>query len=324
MRALLFLLSLASLLIAADAPLPPGAQPQNLGAIGAGEGPAWHPDGFLYFTGRPGITRRDASGRVQVSRAGAGGANGLLFDLQGGLVTCESETRRITRTEPDGRITVLADGYEGHRFNSPNDLTIDTQERIYFTDPRYGKRDGMEMRDAEGRFVEGVYRIDSPGKVSRILTHEIERPNGIFASPGDRFLYVADNNNNQVGGARKLYRFLLQQDGTVDTSSRKLIFDWHDGRGPDGVKLDRQGRLWVAAGLNRPSRYESADRFKGGIYVLSPEGKLLTFIPIPQDEVTNCAFGGPDYRTLFITAGGTLWAIPTNAQGVVPFQKASR
>lgn len=309
----------------AASPLPKGAKPANLGAIGAGEGPAWHPSGSLYFSGGGRITRRDTSGTVTVFREQSG-SNGLLFDREGRLVVCESRERRVTRTEPDGKITVLADNYEGKRFNSPNDLTIDSKGRIYFTDPRYGNRDNMETRDTEGRLVEGVYRIDAPGNVARLTTsREVDRPNGILVSPRDEFLYVADNNNNTVGGARKLWRFRLKPDGTIDPSSRKLIFDWHDGRGPDGVKMDRKGRLYVAAGLNAPHPpFETADKFKGGVYILSPDGKLLDFVPIPKDEVTNCAFGGADLKTLFITAGGTLWSIPVDTPGRVTFQSDSK
>jgi gluconolactonase len=305
-------------------PLPTGAKPTNLGEVGAGESPLWHPSGYLLFSGRGRIHRRDASGAVSVYRDQAG-TNGLLFDHQGRLVACESRNRRVTRTEADGSITVLADGYEGKRFNSPNDLTIDSRGRIYFTDPRYGRRDDLEMLDADGRQVEGVYRIDAPGKVTRILTHEVDRPNGILVPPGDRELYVADNNNNTVGGARKLYRFRLRPDGTVDPASRTLIFDWQDGRGPDGLEMDQKGRLYVAGGLNKPNPpYESADKFKGGVYILSREGKLLDFVPVPVDEVTNCAFGGADWKTLFITAGGTLWSIPVTTPGWAPFMRKEK
>jgi gluconolactonase len=306
-------------LSAADSPLPPGAKPVNLGAVGAGEGPAWDGKGNLYFTNDNRIRRRDASGKVQVFRDPSNEANGLLFDLQGRLVICESATRRITRIEPDGTTTVLADRYQSMKFNSPNDLTIDSKGRIYFSDPRYGSRDGMEMRDERGGLVEGVYRIDAPGKITRIITHEVDRPNGVLVSPGDEYLYVADNNNNNLGAARILWRFLLRPDGTTDPNSRKVIFDWRDGRGPDGVKVDSDGRLYVAAGLNQSHPpYESAAKFKGGVYILSPAGKLLDFVAIPVDEVTNCAFGGPDRKTLYITAGGTLWSIPVTTPGWVP------
>ncbi len=243
--------------------------PVDLGKIGAGEGPAWHPDGYLLFTGGRGITKRDGRGNVSVFREDAGGANGLLFDRQFRLVACESARRRITRTEQDGSITVLADNFHGSRFNTPNDLTIDSRGRIYFTDPRYGPRDNMEIRDEKGALVEGVYRIDAPNQVVRILTREVERPNGILVGPGDKHLYVADNNNNTIGGARKLWRFDLLPDGSINPRSRKLIFDWKDARGPDGFKMDQQGRFYVAAGLNVPNPpFETADHLRGGVYVL--------------------------------------------------------
>jgi gluconolactonase len=299
----------------ADSPIANTAKLQNEGQIGAGEGPAWSPSGELFFTGEGNIYHRDKAGKVHVFRAKPNGANGLLFDSQGRLIACESENRRITRTERDGSVTVLADSYEGKKFNSPNDLTIDSKGRIYFSDPRYGRREGMQIQDSQGRMVEGVYRIDAPKKVTRVITHEVERPNGLLVSPKDEFLYVADNNNNTVGGARKLWRFRLNSDGSIEPSSRKLVFDWKTGRGPDGFKMDREGQLFVAAGRTKANSFESVDEFKGGIYVLNTGGRLLEFVPIPTEEVTNCAFGGVDGKTLFITAGGTLWSLPVATAG---------
>lgn len=318
----LLLCLLAGTNFAAESPLAPGAKPVNLGAVGAGEGPAWHPVNGLYFTGGGDrITRRDRAGKVTVFREPSGGANGNVFDLQGRLVTCEAGLRRVTRTEPDGKITVLTDHYEGKRYNSPNDLCVDSQGRIYFTDPRYGTRDGMELRDFDDKLVEGVYRIDAPGKVMRILGREVERPNGILVSPDDKYLYVADNNNNAVKGARKLWRFNLRPDGVVAPGSRKLVFDWKNARGPDGFKMDQAGHLYVAAGLNVPNPpYETADKLRGGVYILSPKGKLLEFVAIPTDEVTNCSFGGDDLKTLFITAGGTLWSLDVTTPGWMAFR----
>jgi len=177
--------------------------------------------------------------------------------------------------------------------------------------------------DSAGRTIEGVYRINPDGKVTRVLGREVERANGVLVSPDDKYLYVADNNNNNVGGARKLWRFDLRKDGTVDVASKKLLYDWGKGRGPDGVKQDQTGRLYVAAGLNKPNPpFEPAEDQKGGIYVFSPEGKLLTFLPVPRDEVTNCAFGGDDLKTLYITGGGTLYSIRTTTPGRVLFPVA--
>jgi gluconolactonase len=302
---------LAASLAAQDSRITAGP-PQFLGDVNAGEGPAWDPaHGYLYFVGKNRISRRDSSGKVEVFREPSGSANGSLIDPAGRLLFCEAAARRVTRTERDGSITVLADSYEGKKFNSPNDLSIDSKGRIYFTDPRYGRRDSMEMD------VEAVYRIDAPGNVTRLTTaKDVDRPNGILVSPDDKYLYVADNNNNNVGAARKLWRFDLKADGAIDPASRKLIFDWHTARGPDGFKMDRAGRLFVAAGLNKANPpYETTDEFKGGIYILSAEGKLLQFVPIPKDEVTNCAFGGPDLKTLFITAGGALYSVPVRSPG---------
>jgi gluconolactonase len=168
--------------------------------------------------------------------------------------------------------------------------------------------------------VEGVYRIDAPGKVERIIGRELERPNGILVSPDDGHLFVADNNNNVVGGARKLWRFDLNTDGTVDVQSRKLIFDWKTSRGPDGLKMDQRNRLFVAAGVNQANAFETVEPNPGGVYVVSTEGRLIEFIPVPKDEVTNCAFGGEDLRTLYVTAGGTLWNVRVNVPGRVTYR----
>jgi gluconolactonase len=321
---------LAAILVLASctslrSPIVPGAVPKDHGPIGAGEGPAWK-EGSLYFTDGKHINRLGPDGKTTVFRHNA--SNGLLFDREGRLVACESGLRRVTRTEEDGSITILADRFEGKRFNTPNDLCMDSKGRIYFTDPRYGSREGMEIkkwewltqkgsiadtRESVGRgqmgFIEGVYRIESPGKVTRILCEGSERPNGILISPDDSFLYIADNNNNSHGGSRKLLRYTLDQNGDVKAGTRKVIFDWKDGRGPDGMKRDAAGRIYVAAGTNKATEYETT-RFKAGCYILSPAGRLIDFIPTAPDEACNCAFGGKDGKTLFITSGGHLWSVP--------------
>ncbi len=348
-------------------PIVPGAKPKDHGAIGATEGPAWK-DGSLYFTDGKHINRMAPDGKTTVFRHNA--SNGLLFDKEGRLIACESGLRRVTRTEKDGSITVLADRFEGKRFNSPNDLCMDSKGRIYFTDPRYGSRKGMEItvkdlgfgvlslpgplmmqpqlvddwnrfQNTENRrlnrksskissiddllikgdsrkpfhpFIEGVYRIDAPGKVKRVMIggisdSRLERPNGILISPDGRYLYIADNNNNTHGGSRKLLRYTLDKNGDVKPGSRKVIFDWKDGRGPDGMKMDSAGRIYVAAGTNKPTEFENTS-FKAGCYILSPSGRLLDFIPVGPDECCNCAFGGKDGKTLFITSGSHLWSVP--------------
>jgi gluconolactonase len=296
----------------------PGAKLKAEAEGGAGgEGPAWHPKLGVLSSGNGHIYQLDRAGKSRIFRKDAG-TNGLIFDREGRLVACDSDARRISRTGTDGTVTVLTDRFEGKRYNTPNDLTIDSKGRIYFSDPRYGDRKGMEIRDEKGRTVEGVYRIDPDGKVSRVIGREVERANGVLVSADDRYLYVADNNNDTKGGARKLWRFDLKKDGTVELRSKKLLYDWGTGRGADGLKQDVKGRLYVAAGLNKSNPpFEPATDVKAGIYVLSPEGKLLAFQPVPRDECTNCAFGGDDLKTLHITAGGTLYSIRTTTPGRV-------
>lgn len=289
-------------------------------AEGGGEGPAWHPQLGVLMSGDGHINRLDLKGKTTIYRKDAG-TNGLLFDAKGRLLACEPKLRRVTRTEEDGKITVLTEKYEGKRFNQPNDITVDSQGRIYFTDPCYGNRSHLEILDAQGKTIEGVYRIDTDGKVTRIIGRELDRPNGILVSADDKYLFVADNNND-LKGTRKLWRFDLKKDGTVDFATKKMLYDWEDGRGPDGLKQDQQGRLYVAGGLNKPNPpSEPSKDKKGGIYVFNPEGKLLTFLAVPRDEVTNCAFGGEDRKTLYITGGGTLYSIRTTTPGRLVWPK---
>lgn len=290
-----------------------GSKPLLLREKGAGEGPAWHPELGLLTSGGGHIFRhvRDEASTIHLENAGT---NGLLFDQEGRLVMCEPAQRRVTRLEKDGKLTVLADRYHRRKFNQPNDLAIDSKGRIYFSDPQYGDRTKMEQKDIAGRRVESIYRIDSPHEVIRITAHEVDRPNGLAITPDDKYLYVAENTNNVIDGPRKLWRFTLNTDGGI--GPQKLIYDWKKTRGPDGIKLDSAGRIFVAAGLNRQNPpYETQSQPTAGIYVFSPEGELLEFLPIPRDEVTNCAFGGEDLKTLFITAGGSLWSIRVNTPG---------
>ncbi len=289
-------------------------EPELVLDSGAGEGPVWHPKLGLLTSGDGNINLLDLAGNRSIFRKNAG-SNGLLFDRSGRLIVCENRKRRLTRTNLDGSITVLAQSYDGSKFNQPNDLTIDSKNRIYFSDPQYGNRSGMEMLDPAGKHVEGVYRVAQDGTVARIITHEVDRPNGLIITPDDRYLFVADN-NNKAGGSRKLWRFEMTPAGNVRQNTQTLIYDWGTTRGPDGMKLDKAGRLYVAAGLNSPNLpHETAKKATAGIYVFSPEGKLLTFAPIPRDETTNCAFGDSDGKTLYVTAGGTLWKLRTSCPG---------
>ena len=322
------LLAAGSFVTAQELPAVAGAQVKIEGIVAFSEGPAWHPSGNVYFTdiANNRIMRRDKSGQIHVYRTPSGRANGLLFDRQGRLLACEGGNeggnRRVTRTELDGTMTVLATHYQGKRLNSPNDLTIDSQGRIYFSDPRYGDRGDLELFDDKTRSIEGVYRIDPDGTLSRIIAHEVDRPNGLAISADDKYLFVADNVNDGpekgVGGARKLWRFDLLPNGQLKPDSRKLLFDWGTDRGPDGLALDSQGRVYAAAGFNFPNPpAETAKKYKAGIYIITPEGKFDGFIPVPEDMITNCCFGDADRKTLYITAGHKLWSVRLKTPGRV-------
>jgi gluconolactonase len=280
------------------------------------EGPAVDADGSVYFSDiwNSRIMKLAPDGSQSVFRAESGRTNGNTFDQLGRLLSCEGAEmgpggrRRVVRTDlKSGKVTVLAERYEGVRYNSPNDVVVDGRGRVYFTDPCYGDRSLMEME------VEGVYRIDLDGSVTRILQQPaIQRPNGIAITPDDRTLYLVDSNSN-AGGNRKIWAFDLSIDGKV--SNQRQVYDFAPGRGGDGMRLDMDGNLWIAAGINRARREGETTENPAGVYVISPAGKLLGCIPVPEDLITNLAFGGPDKKTLYITAGKSLFKIQTKVAG---------
>ena len=261
------------------------------------------------------IYRMTPAGAVTVFRADSGRTNGNTFDARGRLLSCEGAEqgpggrRRIVRTDlATGAVEVLTERYQGKRYNSPNDLCADVHGRVWFTDPFYGDdRSALEL-DAEA-----VYRIDPDGAVTRVLSQpQIQRPNGIAITPDARTLYVIDS-HGQPGGHRKVWAFDVDAPGNL--SHQRLVFDFGRGRGGDGLRLDERGNLWVAAGILFPrSAGETAD-VPPGIYVITPAGQLLGRIPIPEDLCTNLAFGGPDRKTLYVTAGKSIYRIPLAVAG---------
>jgi gluconolactonase len=280
------------------------------------EGPAWHASGDLYFSDISGnrILKMAPDGAVAVFRADSGRTNGNTFDAQGRLISCEGAEfgpggrRRLVRTDLEtGNVEVLTDRFEGKRYNAPNDVCVDRQGRVWFTDPYYWTdHDSLEMG------AEAVYCIDR-GTVRRVVSQpDIGRPNGLAITPDDKTLYVIDS-HNIAGGNRKIWAFDVRPDGAL--RNQRLIFDFGRGRGGDGMRLDTQGNLWVAAGVLKPRHaHETAD-VQTGIHVISPDGKLLGRIPIPEDVLTNLTFAGADFKTLFVTAGKTLFKIEVNVSG---------
>jgi gluconolactonase len=278
------------------------------------EGPAADARGNVFFSDIAGnrILKRAPDGKVTVFRADSGRTNGNAFDARGRLISCEGGPggrRRLVRTDMDtGKVTVLTERYEGKRYNSPNDVCADARGRVWFTDPRYGDdRSDLEMD------VEGVYRIDEGGQVTRVLGQpQVQRPNGLAVTPDGKTLYVIDS-NPAPGGNRKIWAFELTDAGAPQKP--RLVYDFGKGRGGDGMRLDMRGNLWVAAGISVPRGPGETLDVPPGVYVISPAGKLLGRIPIPEDLITNVAFGGPQRRTLYVTAGKTLYQVPVSVSG---------
>jgi gluconolactonase len=289
-----------------------GQEPEIATTVAFTEGPTVDRDGNVYFTEivHQRIMKMTADGALTTYRENSNVANGLLIDAQGRLIACEgasferpgvkvSGKPRVTRTDlKTGKVEVLADSYDGKPFVGPNDVSMDGKGRLYFTDLA-----GV-----------AVYRIDAPGKVVRILAApDIQRPNGIQISPDDRRLYLIEANQAQ-GGARMIRRYDLQPDGTV--RNMQVHYNFYPGRSADGMSIDTQGNLYAAAGLNQLRGTSETLDTKAGVHVISPDGKLVKFMPIPEDTITNNAFGGADMKTLYVTAGKNLYRIRTDIAGL--------
>jgi len=259
------------------------------------EGPAVDADGNLFFSDGPNdrILKLTPGGERSVFLHPCGRANGLIFDHRGRLVMCQSSgpggKQRVARLEKDGSQTVLAARFRGKPFIAPNDVCIDTEGRIFFTDPDYGRTDNPPQPHS------GVYRIDKPGKVELVIEN-LERPNGILVTPDDRFLYVSDR------GTQKLHRYRLQADGSLEPD--RIVYDFSPDRGIDGMWLDVEGNIYGAAGKGKTT----------GLFVISPQGKLLLHKPMPEFS-TNVTFGGPEMRTLYLTASTSVYRMRTKIPG---------
>lgn len=236
------------------------------------EGPVWTPKTGLLFSDIPADTiyRTDNRDDKTVFRSPSGHSNGLALDRDGRLIACEHGNRRVSRTETDGTITVLADSYLGRKLNSPNDATVRSDGAIFFTDPPYGVDEG----ERELPFC-GVYAI-KPGGELALLSVYFSHPNGICLSPGEKTIYIADSQDNFIQA------YDLREDGSLANSRLFCRCD-----NPDGIKADKQGNVWAATAK--------------GIMVFRPDGSHAGTIEVPEHP-SNCAFGGEDGNTLFITA----------------------
>lgn len=278
------------------------------------EGPACDRAGRVFFTNTTAeriMLWEPATRRLSVFREASNAANGLAFDRQGRLLACEGGAGRVTRTDmASGAVDVLADSFQGKPIGATNDLALDAKDRIYFT-----SRFGTELESGQ---VNAVYRIDPDGRVERLLaTPEIDMPNGIVTSPDDKTLYLIDA-DPRADHARRIRAYELRDDGSV--GGERLLYDFYPGRSGDGMAIDAEGNLYVAAGLHaRRGTSETLDT-RPGIHVISPGGKLLAFIATPEDTITNCTFGGDELRTLYITCGKRLLSLRTKIPGKASYR----
>lgn len=267
------------------------------------EGPVYfHEDDSLLWSDIPNdrILRWTAQEGMTVYRHPANFTNGHYRDLQGRLVSCEHGGRRLTRTEPDGTITVLVDNYQGKRFNSPNDLVVKSDGTIWFTDPPYGILQPNEgyhgLSEIGGNYV---YRFDPASGEVTLVANDLEKPNGIAFSADESVLYVADSAGSHDPFGNHNVRAYDVVDGRSLTNGR--IFAEINPGIPDGLRLDINGYLYIT----------SAD----SIQVYSPAGELLGKIMVPE-KIANCVFGGREKNRLFIAASKSIYAITLNTTGI--------
>jgi len=332
MRALfaLFLFSLLALpTLAQETIVPADAKLEKIFDAGVvlTEGVASAPDGTIYFSD---ITFTPASkaakqpleaghiwkfdpktGKSTIFRSPSGMSNGIKFDAEGNMIVAEGADfggRRLTKTDmKTGKSYILAGLFEGRPFNSPNDITIDEKGRIYFSDPRYLGHEPIDQP------VQAVYRVDPDGEVHRIIT-DAGKPNGVCVSPDQKTLYVVSNDNGSTGigripkeaplakGRMALLAYDLADNGSA--KFRKVLVDYAPQDGPDGLTCDKEGNLYVAV----------RDETRPGIAVYSPEGKEVAHIK--TELPTNVGFGrGEEARTLYITAGKSVYRIRVNKEG---------
>jgi len=254
------------------------------------EGPVWSRDGYLLFSDIPQnlILKWTPGQGVSRFREQSNGANGNTFDAQGRLYSCESRTRRVVRTDRKGGLEVLAERYQGKRLNAPNDIVVRRDGHVYFTDPAFGAQD-----DARELDFYGVYHITPKGELE-LIARSKGRPNGIALSADGKLLYVAYSDERNVRA------YDLDRQGRA--SNERVVITGIEGV-PDGIKLDEKGNLYVAA---------------RGIAVYSPQGKLLTTIELPETP-SNCAFGDPDFGSLYITARSSVYRVRLDVRGAVQY-----
>jgi gluconolactonase len=267
------------------------------------EGPVWFGDGrYLLWSDIPNnriLKWEEETGAVSVFRKPSDNANGNTRDRQGRLVTCEHDARRVTRTEYDGSITVLADSYKGKKLNSPNDVVVASDGAVWFTDPPFGILGYYEGHKAESELTPAVYRLDPDGTLA-VMTDEVPGPNGLAFSPDEKTLYVVASRADpreivafDVAGGRKL--------------RKGRVFINAAGGSPDGFRVDVDGNLWCGWGMG--------DEERDGVRIFNRGGDPIGHIRLPE-RCANLCFGGVHRNRLFMAASHGLYALYVNTQGV--------
>ncbi len=276
------------------------------------EGPVWFGDGrYLLFSDIPNnriLRWDDASGATSVFRSPADNANGHTRDRQGRLVGCEHLTRRITRTEYDGRITVLADRYDGKRLNSPNDIVCAQDGAIWFTDPSFGIAGHWEGEPAAQELPHAVYRLPADGGPLQRVVDDLKGPNGLAFSPDASELYVVES---RAEPHRKLWAYRVGADGAL--THKRLVIDAADGGALDGIAVDVQGNIWCGYGSTGAKGGKPSAELDG-VRVVEASGRALGHIHLPE-RCANLCFGGAKMNRLFMASSHSLYALYVNVRG---------
>ena len=261
------------------------------------EGPVWHAEGkFLLFSDIPAnqMKKWTAEEGITNFRVPSGKSNGLTYDKQGRLVTCEHANRRVSRTEADGTVVTIASHYEGKRLNSPNDVIVKSDGSIYFSDPPYGLTADYGVEGEQDLDFQGVYRLSPDGQTVTLLVDDFDRPNGLCFSPDESILYINDTERMHIRV------FDVQSDGTIANGRIFAEEEGEDGV-PDGMKIDVHGNIYLTG--------------PGGIWIFDPAGEHLGVLQTPE-RAANLGWGGDDWSTLFITASTSLYSIQCKVAGI--------